>query len=363
MLRWLGPPSNPSSLHVEGRVARAAVDGAREVLADSLGCLFGEVLFTSSGTESANLAILGLALANESPSRNRILMGAAEHHAVLHCCPLLERLGYSVGLIPVDSVARSDPDALRGHIGVDVLLVCLMHANNELGTINPVADLATVTREAGAYFFCDAVQTFPYCPSVGELGADLVSVSAHKLYGPTGVGALYVRAGTPLAPVVLGGGQERELRAGTENVAGIVGFAEAVKWCRDHPQVQTQKRSARDAFAATLTAQGFLPSVPVFEQSSNVLPSHFHCRFPGIDAETTLIRLDREGISASSGAACSSGSLEPSHVLMACGYSKQEAQEGLRFTFGANSTPEEALEAALKVIQVKDEILQIRSTS
>lgn len=344
MAPWLGPAANPSSLHAEGRAARQAVDAAREDLSGVFGCLFGEVVFTSSGTEAANLALVGTVLGNTDPRRDRVLMGSAEHHCVLNTAPLLRRFGVKVEEVPVDREARIRPDLLESRLGDDVLTVSVMQANNELGTVNDVAALAESAHRHGALFHTDAAQTFPFGGSVDALGADLVSISGHKLYGPKGTGALYVRAGTAIAPTAVGGGQERELRAGTEDVAGIVGLAAAVAWCRSHPELIEAKRAARDAFASIVCAAGAVTSADY--TAPNTLTGHFHCRFPGIDAETILIRLDRAGIAASSGAACSSGSLEPSHVLLACGYSDSESREGLRFTFGKDSTVDEARAAA-----------------
>lgn len=358
MRPWMSVPGNPSSLHAEGRAARQAVDQARETLAVAFGCLFGEVVFTSSGTEAANLAVIGAALGNPLPERKRVLLGASEHHCVLHTRPVLERLGFQVETLSVDKEARVVPEVLQEAIDDDVLLVSVMQANNELGTVSDVAALAEAARERGALFHTDAVQTFPYGAQVDDLGVDFVSVSGHKLYGPKGAGALYVRAGTPLAPVTVGGGQERELRAGTEDVAAIVGFATATAWCRGHPDILDAKRAARDVFATSLIERGALPTVRNWQSDS--LPGHFHCRFLGIDAETALIRLDRNGIAASSGAACSSGSLEPSHVLLVCGYPEHEAREGLRFTFGKDSTVEEALVAADVVVNTVEEIREKR---
>lgn len=345
MLPWLDS-GNPSSLYQEGRRAKDAIDQARESLSGALGCLFAEVIFTSSGTEAANLAILGAALANENHHRSRILLGAAEHHCVLHTAHLLERLGYRVELLPVDRCGRVQVD----DIGDDVLLVSVMHANNELGTINDLASISALARARGAILHCDAVQSFMSVPwGVNELGADLVSVSAHKVNGPKGSGALYVKAGTRLKPLMLGGGQERELRAGTENVAAIVGFGAAV---REHTDgISDNRISARARFLEVLDG-GYALTVPSPERPGTAipcLPGHLHLRYPGIDAETMLIVLDRLGVSASSGSACSSGSLEPSHVLRACGYSPSEAKEGLRFTFGKGTTDDEATEAAERV--------------
>lgn len=348
MVPWLEREfGNPSSLHEEGRTARAAIDQAREVLSGHLGCLFAEVLFTSSGTEAANLAIIGAALANDDTSRRRILLGVAEHHCVLHTQPFLERLGYAVELVPVDSIARVRLDELERMLGADVLLVSLIHANNEFGTIQPVEEVVALARKHGALFHSDAVQTRGH-PHLGRPDADLLTFSAHKINGPKGVGAIYIRAGTKVKPVMVGGGQEREMRSGTEDVAGIVGFAAAVSAIPP-----TFDSRPRDLFLDCLLSNGFVATVP---NRADVLPGHAHVRYPGIDAETMLIRLDRAGVSASSGAACSSGSLEPSHVLLACGYTEKESKEGLRFTFGHSTTVEDAEEAARRVIECAEAV-------
>lgn len=358
MLPWLGDPFNPSSLHANGRRARGAVDSARETFAKILGCLFGEVHFTSSGTEAANLAILGTAFANSDLSRNRVILGAAEHHCVLHTQEWLGRLGYSVSLAMPNQWGQVTEQELEKHMGDDVLLVSIMQANNELGSLTDIPRLVRVAKSFGALFHSDCVQSFPFCGSIDELGVDLLSASSHKVYGPTGSGLLYIRAGTSIKPTTVGGGQEREMRAGTENVAAIIGFATASQWCVENIDVQAKKKLARDAFSSLLVDAGF---VPTLGGNTEVLPGHFHCRYPGIDAETMLILLDRRGISASSGAACSSGSLEPSHVLRACGYSEAESREGLRFTFGKDTTLAEAEIAAQITIESAHEILSKRN--
>jgi cysteine desulfurase len=294
-------------------------------------------------------------MANGDSSRNRIVMSGVEHHCVLRTRPLLERLGYRLDLAPVDRIGRISLDALRESIGPDVLLVSVMHANNELGTTQPASEVARIAHSQGAVYHADAVQTFLHTSwTVATLGADIVSMSAHKVNGPKGVGAIYTRAGIKLQPLTVGGGQEREMRAGTENVAGIVGFAAAV---RTHAVVRaaSTKAASRKRFLEKLDVPGLVKTVPM---SEDALSGHAHCRIPGIDAETMLILLDRRGVSASSGAACSSGSLEPSHVLLACGYSLEESKEGLRFTFGDQTTIGEAEEAARRV---SDAAAQIRS--
>lgn len=338
---------NPSSLHAEGRKARQAVDEAREIVSSSLGCEFAEVAFSSGGTEAANLAILGLALAHRGGERDRVLMSAAEHHCVLQTEPLLTAFGYRVEQIPVDREARVDLQQFEDLLSEDVLLVSVMHANNELGSINPINEIAELCAAHGAVLHTDAVQTFlgtdlPW--KVADLGADLVSVSAHKIHGPKGVGALYVRPGTKLSPLISGGAQERELRGGTENLVGIAGFGEAVRQLAGGSH--SCQREAADTFRAAIETLGAISSV---SRNTPTLPGHVHVRFPEIDAETMLIVLDRLGVSAGSGAACSSGSLEPSHVLVACGFTPSQARKGVRFTFGRFSCIQEAEEAAARV--------------
>lgn len=359
MMPWLdGGFGNPSSIHAEGRAARAAIDEAREVLSEELGSLFAEVLFTSSGTEAANLALFGTALSalENGNSRRRILIGSADHHCVLHTEERLAVWGFSVELLPVDRAARIDLDALKNALDDDVLLVALIHANNEFGTLNPVREAAALAHEVGAKVFIDAVQTFGTLPiRVDDLDADLLCVSAHKVYGPKGAGALYIRAGTDVSPMIVGGGQEREMRAGTENTAGIVGFAAAVRAfpkLEEHPAPYRATQAFIDALdpgCLTVLRQSEISNL---KSEIRVLPGHAHLWFPGIGAESLLIRLDREGVSASAGAACSAGSLEPSHVMVAAGFSPIEAKEGLRFTFGRYQPAAEGVEAARRLNSV-----------
>ncbi|MCC7434706.1 MAG: cysteine desulfurase [Methanoregulaceae archaeon] len=350
MLPWLEAGfGNASSIHSEGRQARAAIDEAREVLSEELGSLFAEVIFTGSGTEAANLALFGSALAamEAGSPRKRILIGAADHHCVLHTQERLEQFGFIVESIPVDRAARVDLDALEDRLGEDVLLVALLHANNEFGTIAPVREAASLAQRVGAKVFIDAVQTFGTLPvRVDDLGADLLAVSAHKVYGPKGAGALYIRAGTDVSPLVVGGGQEREMRAGTENTAAIVGFSAAV---RAFPRLEEQPERfpAAQAFLRELADPACI-TVPEL----TTLPGHAHLWFPGISAESLLIRLDREGVSASAGAACSAGSLEPSHVMLAAGFSPIEAKEGVRFSFGQFQSFEDGAEVASRLKRV-----------
>lgn len=332
MVPWLRDEfGNPSSIHAEGRRAKGEIDAAREVISAGLGCLFGEVIFTSGGTEAGNLALLGAAMARPS-GRNRVLISEIEHECVLACAEPLHRMGLEVEFIPCNPDGVIEPEAVEERLDDDVLLVSVMHANNELGTLQPIAEIGAMTRSNGALFHTDAVQTFGHMPfSRQELPVDMVSVSAHKLGGPKGIGALAVRAGTSLAPMLVGGGQEREMRAGTENVGLMAGFAAAFR------AAPTPHSAGRDALFEALADTEHLRTVP---ESVPTLAGHAHVRFPGVRAETLLIRLDRAGVSASSGAACSSGSIEPSHVMLALGLSEGEALESIRFTFGPTDSAE-----------------------
>ena len=338
MVPWLNA-GNPSSLYAEGRSAKAAMDEAREHVSHAIGCEFSEIVFTSGGTEAVNLAILGPALANEKPSRNRILISSADHHCALGTVPLLERLGYRVQMLPVSSNATP----IIPPISDDVLMVVAMHVNNEFGTITDAEPIQRACEQAGALFVMDAVASFGKIPVPRT---DLITLAGHKVGGPKGIGALIVKSGTKLKPWIVGGGQERELRGGTENPAAIIGFGAA---CRTFPAISA---APRDTFLSSLIELGFVPTVT---DSTPVLSGYAHGRFPGIPAETVLIALDRLGVSANSGAACSSGSVEPSHVMLASGYGETEAKEALRFTFGPETTVEMALEAAARVRQAVDQ--------
>jgi cysteine desulfurase len=345
---------NPSSLYMEGREARSAIDAARAELAKAKGCEFGEIVFTSSGTEAANLAVIGAALGNEDARRNRILFSAAEHHCVLNTAPILSRLGYMVELVPVGSDAAPDVNALAQMMGPDVLLVACMAANNELGTITDLEPIRAIATTHGALFYVDAVQV----GFVKPIFADLVSYASHKLNGPKGAGALYVRAGTKVKPTALGGGQEREMRAGTEDTAAIAGFAEAVALHgMRHIEFGETKRLAAAAFVSHLRELN--PTGLVFTVDpcrSDIAGGFVHLRFEGAPAESMLISLDRMGVSASSGAACSSGSIEPSHVLLAAGFTPAQAAEGLRFTFGVTNKAAEGIRVAEILAKVADRV-------
>ncbi|MBL8047516.1 MAG: cysteine desulfurase [Chthonomonas sp.] len=343
MQPWLELLGNPSSSHAHGRAAKAAIDVARERVSAQLGVLFGEICFVGSGTEAANLALLGLAIGTTS-ERRRILVSAAEHHCMLHPGPVLKRLGFELEEIPIDADARVDTEALAEMMGDDVLAVVAMHANNEFGTFNDLAAIRGLCDEHGSLLIVDAVQTAGHYELRPEaMGADIMTFSSHKFGGPKGVGALWIKSGTQVEALVRGGGQERDLRGGTENVAGIVAFADAWDITAERRDIEeSAKLAARDAFLAALGPQAIRTVSP----GQPTLSGHAHVRFANVLATSLLIAIDRRGVSASSGSACSSGSLDPSHVLLAAGYDMSEAQGGLRFSFGPETTPGEALEAA-----------------
>ena len=351
MLPFLGESfGNPSSVHRAGQAARRAVDLARDSVAEALGADSGEIYFTSGGTESDNLALLGVLLAARAKSgRDALIVSAAEHHAVLDTARFAKSLGFDVTVLPVDDRARVSPGALTDALSEKTALVSLMHGNNEVGTLHDIASLAEIARAQGALFHTDAVQTFGAVPlDVKALGVDLLTVSAHKIYGPKGSGALYVRRGVRFSPWLHGGGQERERRAGTENVAGIVGLGKAAAvlpgW-RDGEAVRLT--GLRKTFAAALSER--IPDVwfngPQGGETGR-LSGVLNAGFPGGDAETILLALDGRGIAASAGSACASGSLDPSHVLLAMGLSHARAQASIRFSMG-RSTAAGDLEAAV----------------
>jgi len=361
---WSTGPGNASSLHAEGRRARMAVDEARERVAATVGCEFAEVCFTGSGTEAVNLALIGTALSpDRDPQRDRVLVSAGEHHAVLHTLPVLQRLGMQTEVVPIDHLGALDLPALSARLGPDVALVAVMQANNEVGTHQPISEAVALAHAHGAQVLVDAVQTFARAtPRAWDLGADLVAASAHKIGGPPGVGMLAARAGVPLEAVTRGGGQERERRAGTENVAGIIGFGLACQLAVAGAAWELARaRAARDAFERSASHRLGDHIAWTLPATTPRLPGHTHFRIPGITAETLLIRLDREGIAASSGAACSSGSVEPSHVVRAMGRGDMVALESIRFTFGAGSTPEDAERAAKVLATTVAQILQTRA--
>ena len=329
---------NPSSVHHFGQKAKSVIDLARSAVATLLGCDPSEVVFTSGGTESDNFAIRGVAEALEPGGRRHLIATAIEHEAVLNTLKALARRGWTTTLLPVDQSGIVSPDALRDALTDQTAIVSVMHANNEIGTIQPIAELARLARERGAHFHTDAVQTAGKIPiDVKALGVDLLSISAHKFYGPKGVGAIWIRRGLRLLPSVTGGKQERNRRAGTENVAGIAGMGVAAELAR----AKMAEESARMTSLRDRLEAGILRAVPgtvVNGAVSPRVPNTTNISFDRTEAESLLIALDLEGIAVSTGSACSSGTLEPSHVLKAMGFPAHRTQNSIRFSLGASST-------------------------
>ncbi len=347
---------NPSSLHRFGRAARTAVENARDTVAAAIGADPGQVIFTSGGTEADNTALIGVALANQSRGRH-IITTQIEHHAVLHTCRHLERMGFEVTYLPVDRTGMVDPEAVRAAVRPDTILVSVMYGNNEVGTLQPIEEIGSFLRERQVYVHTDAVQAFGTVPlDVRRLPVDLMSLSAHKINGPKGVGALYCAADVKLAPHLYGGLQERKRRAGTENVAGIVGFAAAVSISQAE---MGKRRSAyqemRDAMLAEWREQGIRHVVNGHPQQ--YLPHILNVSFPGTDTETVLMNLDLAGIAAASGSACASGSLELSHVLTAMGLDDEVARSAIRFSFGITNSLDEVRTAARQTAEIVNRLV------
>jgi cysteine desulfurase len=335
-----GVYGNPSSLHAVGQEARRALDDARDRVAAALGARAEEVVFTSGGTEADNMALVGRFL-TERERRPHLVTVATEHHAVLDACRFLEGLGAEVTLLPVDGEGSVDPDDVRRALTSRTGLVSVMHANNEIGTVSPLAEIAAITREAGVPLHTDAVQTVGALPlDLATLGVDLLSLSAHKFYGPKGAGALLVRRGTRLQPLQQGGGQERGRRAGTENLAGIVGMARALELALAEREAEAARQAAlRDRLIGGIRA--VVPDVLLNGHPTRRLPNNANLAFPGLEAEVLLLNLDLEGVAASAGSACTAGSLEPSHVVQALGRPPEIVRGSLRLTLGQGTTAEE----------------------
>jgi cysteine desulfurase len=337
-----GAFGNPSSLHHEGRRARKAVETARAQVAALFGADPSEIVFTGSGTEADNLAILGGVRMNDGPAH--IVTSSIEHPAVLEPCRFLERFGAKVDYLPVDAHGLVDPESLRGALRPETRLVSIMAANNVVGTLQPLPELARITKQHGALFHTDAVQAAGKIPlDVNRLPADLISLSAHKLHGPKGVGALYVRHGVELSPIVLGGGQERGLRSATENVAGIVGFGAAAALAREGMEQEASEQvKLREQILARLRATA--PHAYLIGHPVKRLPGHLCLGFAGQENQILplLIALDEAGVAVSSGSACSAHHAgAPSSILLAMGFDPQRAHGSLRVTLGRFSTESE----------------------
>ena len=345
---------NASSIHYFGQRAKARLDDARSHVAALIGAEPSEIVFTSGGTEADNFALRGAAEALEASGRRHLIATSIEHEAVLVTLKALARRGWRVTLLPVDASGVVDPDALSAALADDTALVSVMHANNEIGTIQPIAELAKRAHAKGALFHTDAVQSVAKIPvNAGALGADLLSLSAHKFNGPKGAGALWIKRGTRITAILTGGKHERTRRAGTENVAAIAGLGEAARLAR----AKLANESARLAALRDRLENGILSVVPktaVNGAREPRVPNTTNVSFEGIEAESLLIALDLEGVAVSTGSACSSGTLEPSHVLRAMGFPAHRTQNSIRLSLGQGNTEAEVdqfLEKLPKVVE------------
>jgi len=344
---------NPSSLHFFGREARKALDEAREKVALAIGAAPEEIIFTSGGTEANNLAIQGVARALKSSGKKHIITSAVEHHAVLDTVSYLGKNGFEVTFLPVDQYGMVDPEDVAESITDRTILVTIMAANNEIGTIEPFEEIGQICREKGVYFHTDAVQAIGHIPfNLKEQPIDMLSLSAHKFYGPKGVGALYVRKKTKIKQLLFGGAQEKKLRPGTENLAGIVGLGKAIELAVSDMEPKTSYLKAlRDRLIKGLLE---MEDVRLNGHPEKRLPGNVNVSVQYIEGESLLLGLDLKGIAASSGSACTSGSLDPSHVLMAIGLDHQTAHGSLRLSLGYDNTPEEidyTIEAVKEVVE------------
>ena len=329
---------NPSSLYTIGRQARKAIEEARQKVADLIGARKEEIIFTGSGTESDNLAIKGSALRNRKKG-DHIITSSIEHHAVLNTCKYLERNGFKVTYLPVSKEGIVSPQDVEKAINPQTILITIMHANNEIGSIQPIEEIGRIAKEKEITFHTDAVQTAGKIPvNVDALGVSMLSISAHKIYGPKGVGALYMRKGTIIEPQLHGGGHERSIRSSTENVPGIVGFGKACELAKERLQHESNLAALRDSLIKGVLQikDSYLNGHP-----TKRLPNNANFRFSYIEGESMILNLDMKGVAASTGSACSSTSLEPSHVLMAIGLRPEEAHGSLRLTLGRENTQED----------------------
>lgn len=331
---------NASSIYSEGRDAKRAIEAAREKVAKAIGADASEIFFTGCGTEADNWAVRGAAYANRAKG-NHIITSSVEHHAVLHTCQSLEKEGFEVTYLPVDEFGRVSPDDVKAAITDKTILITIMFANNEIGTIMPIEKIAKVAEDAGVPFHTDAVQAIGLVPiDVSKVNINMLSMSAHKFGGPKGIGALYVKKGTKLSNFMNGGAQERNKRAGTENTPAIVGMGEAIEIATADIEGKAKKLSAlRDAYIEKVLNK--IPYSHLNGHPTERLASNANISFEFIEGEGMLLSLDMKGISASSGSACTSGSLDPSHVLLAIGLKHEEAHGSLRVTFGEENTMED----------------------
>lgn len=350
---------NPSSVHAFGREAKKAVIHARKQVADLIGANPEEILFTSGGTEGDNMALRGIAEANKKRG-NHIITTQIEHHAILHTCEALEKEGYRVTYLPVDEYARINPQDVADAICDDTILISVMFANNEVGTIQPIAEIGKIAKEKGIYFHTDAVQAVGNYPiDVNEYGIDLLTISSHKFHGPKGIGALYIRKGVRIKPILFGGAQEKTLRPGTENTPGIVGLGKAAELAQAELTDKINRvQKLRDKLIAGITER--IPEAKLNGHPTLRMPGNVNFSFRYIEGESLLLNLDIKGIAASSGSACTSGSLDPSHVLLAMGITHEIAHGSLRLSLGRENT-EEDVDYCLEVLP--EIVARLRSMS
>ena len=348
-------PGNASAVYATGREARKAVEKARRQVAAAIGAEPREILFTGGGSESDNLAVKGTAFALQGKGKH-IITTAIEHHAVLNTCEWLEKQGFEVTYLRPDAEGRIDPQDVRNALREDTILISVMAANNEIGTIEPTAEIGAIAREAGVTFHVDAVQAAGAVTiGVNAWNADLLSLSAHKFYGPKGVGALYVRRGVRIDPLIHGGEQERGLRAGTENTAGIVGMGQAI----EEAAAALEENSRKTSFLRDRLTEGILnnlPDVKLNGPREGRLPNNCSVCFERVDGEALLLRMDLAGIAGSAGSACTAGSQETSHVLKAIGLTEEEARGSLRLTTGPENTEEEIDETVRAVKEIVEDL-------
>ena len=342
---------NPSSIYAEGRCARVAVEKAREQVATAIGADPKEIYFTGSGSEADNWAIRSTARALKDKG-NHIITSSVEHHAVLHTCQDLEKQGYEVTYLPVDEYGMVSPEDVKAAIKDTTILITIMFANNEIGTIMPIAEIGAIAKENGIVFHTDAVQAIGMVPiDVNEMNIDMLSLTGHKFHGPKGSGALYVRRGVKLTSYITGGAQERMRRAGTENVPGIVGLGKAIEIATANIEEKQKKLSAlRDAYISKVLE--LIPYSRLNGHPTQRLAGNANISFEFIEGEGMLLRLDMKGISASSGSACTSGSLDPSHVLLAIGLKHEQAHGSLRVSLGEDNTMEEVMYIAETLAEI-----------
>ena len=350
---------NPSGIHANGRETRKAVEHARRQTAKVLGAESREIFFTSGGSESNNLAVQGTAFALREKG-NHIITSQIEHPSVLNTCRWLEKHGFRITYLPVDPDGTVDPESIRETISPDTILVSVMTANNEIGTVQPVERIGEICREKGVVFHTDAVQAVGMLKTdVREMNADLLSLSAHKFHGPKGTGALYIRTGVRVDPVIHGGSQERGLRAGTENVPGIVGLGKAIETAESEREENAARiRELRDLLISRIA--GSIPGARLNGHSERRLPNNCHFSFSGIESEALVLRMDLAGVSVSGGSACTSGSMEPSHVLQAIGLKDGMLRGGIRLTLGRETTRDEIEKTAQLLTEIVDDLRKLR---